>query len=70
MDLGGPPAPRGSTISVYLADGKPGGIRVVEKDNWSGIGVDCARVDLGRARQREELQGSGIYLLVGNEGDP
>lgn len=64
-----PPAPIGSTISLYLADGKPEGIRVVEKDNWNGVGVDFTRTDLARARKRPELSRSGVYLLVGNELD-
>ncbi len=57
-------APLGSTIKLYLADGTPGGIRVLEKDNWSGVGVDCSRKDLVRARTREEFAGSGIYVLT------
>jgi hypothetical protein len=60
----GEAAPLGSTIKLYLADGTPGGIRVLEKDNWSGIGIDCSRKDLARARTREEFAGSGIYILT------
>jgi hypothetical protein len=63
------PAPSGATISLYLADGRPAGIRIVEKDNWNGVGIDCSRADLARARKREEFARSGIYLLIGNEGD-
>jgi hypothetical protein len=53
----------GSTIKLYLADGQVGGIRVVQKDNWSGVGIDCARKDLPRARSHEEFEGSGVYVL-------
>ena len=59
----------GSTISLYLAEGLPSGIRVVQKDNWSGIGVDCSRADLPKARQRDEFARSGVYLLVGDLED-
>jgi hypothetical protein len=59
----------GSTIKLYLADGQAGGIRVVEKDNWSGVGVDCSRKDLPRARGREEFEGSGIYVLSDFDDD-
>jgi hypothetical protein len=63
------PTPVGSTISLYLADGKPAGIRTVKKDNWSGIGLDCSRSDLPRAKKREEFDGPGVYLLVGDEDE-
>lgn len=69
MPLDALPSPSGATISLYLADGKPAGIRIVEKDNWNGVGVDCSRSDLARARKRDEFSRSGIYLLLGNEGD-
>lgn len=59
----------GSTIKLYLADGQAGGIRVVEKDNWSGVGVDCSRKDLARARQRDEFGSSGVYVLSDFDDD-
>jgi hypothetical protein len=60
-------SPLGSTISLYLAQGKPAGVRVVQKDNWSGVGIDCSRSDLPQARKREEFSRSGVYLLVGDQ---
>ncbi|MCO5328248.1 MAG: GIY-YIG nuclease family protein [Solirubrobacterales bacterium] len=69
MSLDERPVPTGATISLYLADGRPAGIRIVEKDNWNGIGVDCSRSDLARARRRQEFSRSGVYLLLGNEGE-
>jgi hypothetical protein len=67
MDLDSEPSPIGSTIHLYLTDGRPSGIRVVEKDNWSGVGVDLSRADLASAKSRREFQRCGIYLLVGEE---
>jgi uncharacterized protein DUF4357 len=57
----------GSTISLYLAEGKPAGVRVVQKDNWSGIGIDCSRTDFAQARKNEAFGRSGVYLLVGTQ---
>jgi predicted GIY-YIG superfamily endonuclease len=62
-------SPLGSTIKLYLADGQAGGIGVVEKDNWSGVGVDCSRKDLPRARLRDEFEGSGVYVLYDFDDD-
>jgi len=62
-------APLGATISLYLADGRPAGVRVVHKDNWSGVGVECSRTDFPRARKREEFGRSGVYVLIGNQGE-
>ena len=59
----------GSTIKLYLADGQAAGIRVVEKDNWSGVGVDCSRKDLPRARERVEFEGSGVNVLSDFDND-
>lgn len=70
MDIAGAAAPVGSTIHLYLCDGQPSGIRTVEKDNWSGIGLDCARSDMPSARTRPIFRRSGVYLLVGDPGDP
>ncbi|HVQ58797.1 MAG TPA: GIY-YIG nuclease family protein [Solirubrobacterales bacterium] len=69
MTLGGPARPIGSTISLYLAEGQPAGVRIVQKDNWSGIGIDCSRADLAQARKREEFARSGVYLLVGDQDE-
>lgn len=67
--MGSGPGQLGSTIKLYLADGRAAGIRVVEKDNWSGVGVDCSRKDLPRARERDEFEGSGVYVLSDFDDD-
>lgn len=67
MQLDSEPTPIGSTIHLYLTDGRPSGIRVVEKDNWSGIGIDSSRADLPVAKTRPEFDRCGVYLLVGEE---
>jgi hypothetical protein len=38
----------GVTIKVFLADGTPLGLRVIEKSNWTGRGFDFARADWPR----------------------
>lgn len=69
-------------IRIFLSDGDPDGIRVVEKSNWNGIGLVVPRAMMVAARQRKELSKTGVYILLGpveeaglptlyiGEGDP
>lgn len=73
---------RGFSVRVFLPGGDPDGIKVVEKSNWTGRGLVIPRSMFNEARAREELQGTGVYVLVGpsesaalpkayiGEGDP
>ncbi len=58
-----------ATIRVFLADGTPHGIRVVDKTNWTGRGVEFARVDWPRARTRDDFGRPGVYVLTGEADD-
>jgi hypothetical protein len=56
----------GVSIRLFLADGVPTGIWVVEKSNWTGVGTVVPRTEYSRARSmRPELSRAGIYVLVG-----
>jgi hypothetical protein len=54
-----------ATIRIFLADGNPLGIRVIEKSNWSGQAVDFARTDWPTARTRDAFSRPGVYVLHG-----
>jgi Domain of unknown function (DUF4357) len=56
---------RGASIRIFLADGVAEGLWVVEKSNWSGVGLMWARPGHARVRPREELSRPGVYVLVG-----
>ena len=56
---------RGTTIRIFLIDGTPSGMRLVDKSGWSGSCLDFSRADYARARLREEVGRSGVYVLVG-----
>lgn len=76
------PTRRGFSVHVFLPTGDPEGIKVIEKDNWTGRGLVIPRVMFADARHRDELKRTGVYLLVGpsaesalpslyiGEGDP
>jgi hypothetical protein len=53
------------SIKLFLADGTPDGLRIVEKSNWTGVGLVCTRSQYPNVRNRREFQGAGAYVLVG-----
>lgn len=57
--------PRPTSIRIFLADGVPDGLRIVEKSNWTGRAVVASRSQIDRALAREELAQPGIYVLTG-----
>ncbi len=60
------PAPtRGKAIQIYLVEGKPHGLRVVERKTWGGVLLAFARADVPVARSRPEVQRTGVYVLLG-----
>lgn len=74
--------PRPYSIRIYLPDGSPDGLRIVEKSNWTGAGLVCPRALLSGAKNRAEFTRTGVYVLSGpaaagelpmvyvGEGDP
>ncbi len=55
---------------VFVADGDPEGVRLVDRMNWTGVGVVFPRERWQAARSRAELSRTGVYILVGyKEGD-
>lgn len=70
------------SIRIFVPDGDPDGLRLVEKSNWTGLGVVFNRGNFKEASKRPEFERTGIYVLVGStegstlpmiyigEGDP
>ena len=59
------PQARPTSIRIFLADGVPDGLRLVEKSNWTGRAVVVSRSQLDRALARDELRRPGVYVLTG-----
>lgn len=62
-------AARPTSIRVFLADGVPEGLRIVEKSNWTGRAVVASRAQIDRALARDELAQPGVYVLTGASDD-
>lgn len=57
------------TIKIFVADGDPEGIRIIDRMNWTGRGLVFRRSDWADVRKRDEMQHTGIYILVGYSKD-
>lgn len=60
-------SPRPFKIQIFVADGVPEGLRIVEKSNWTGLGLIFPRRDFSIVKSRPELLGGGVYLLLGRD---
>ena len=70
------------SINIFVADGDPDGLRLVERSNWTGRGVIYPRALHTKVRVRAEFKETGVYILIGpresgegekiyiGEGDP
>lgn len=56
----------GKSVQLYLVDGTPGGLMIAEIVNWTGKILSCPRSNLSSILQREELLGTGVYILLGD----
>ena len=73
---------RGFSVHIFLPDGDPAGVKIIEKSNWTGTGLLIPRTLFAQAKKRPELDRAGVYVLVGEsetgtlpmvyigEGDP
>lgn len=59
----------GMTIQIFIPSGNPDGMKVIEKLQWTGIGLYFPRSVFADVQQREELSRTGIYILWDPSGD-
>jgi hypothetical protein len=60
----------GTSITVFLPEGDPDGVRLIFKSHWTGIAVASPRSRYPEVRlAREELRKPGVYVLVGAAED-
>ena len=65
MSMQAAPAPLGTSIRIFLANGGADGVWVVEKSNWTGKALMAPRTRYKELRSRPDLDGPGVYLLIG-----
>lgn len=57
--------PLGTSMRIFLVDGEADGIWEVEKTNWTGKALMAPRTRNASLRSRPDLDGPGVYVLVG-----
>ena len=54
------------TIHIFVPDGNSEGLRIIERMNWTGVGVVFSRQQWPDAKSRNEFDKSGVYILIGS----
>lgn len=57
------------SLRIFVADGDPDGLRIVERSNWIGKAVVFPRALLPKKKQRDEFSQTGVYVLIGPRED-
>ncbi len=53
------------TIRLFVPDGNPNTIKIIDKMNWTGIGLEVSRNAWSQYKDRKEFEQAGIYILFG-----
>jgi hypothetical protein len=57
------------TIRIFVPDGDPQGVRVIDRMNWTGQGIVFPREKWIDTRSRKAFNHPGVYVLVGLTND-
>jgi hypothetical protein len=59
------------SLRIFVADGDPDGLRIVDRSNWVGRALVFPRAAWAQpsVADRSELQQTGMYLLLGPRED-
>lgn len=57
------------SIRIFVANGDPDGLRIIERSNWNGKAMVFPRSLLPEIKKREEFGRTGVYLLLGPRED-
>lgn len=55
------------TLTIFVADGDPDGLQIVERTNWNGKAVVFPKAIYPDVRKRDEFGQTSIYLLLGRD---
>src|SRR5438128_822747 len=53
------------TIRIFVAQGDPERLLIIDRMNWTGLGLVFPRAEWQEIRGRCEFERAGVYVLVG-----
>jgi hypothetical protein len=53
------------TIRIFVPGGDPEGLRIIDRMNWTGLGIIFPREDWPKIKYRSDFSKPGVYILVG-----
>jgi hypothetical protein len=53
------------TLRIFVPDGDPEGVRIINRMNWTGLGIVFPREKWPTTKQRQEFSRPGVYILTG-----
>ena len=59
----------GFSVRIFIPSGRPDGLRIIEKSNWTGRALTFPRAVFPEVRKREEITRTGVYILWGPSED-
>ncbi len=63
------PTQKPYTIKLFMPDGNPDAFKIINKMNWTGIGLEVSREAWEKHKSRKEFLEAGIYVLIGYTED-
>jgi hypothetical protein len=57
------------TITIYLANGQPNGVKTAELSNWIGKAIVISRSMLKSVKERAECNQPAVYFLIGKNDE-
>ena len=61
--------PNSFHVEIEVTNGRPDGLRIVQKSGWVGLGLICPRSSYLKIKGDPELSNSGVYILIGSDKD-
>jgi hypothetical protein len=59
----------GKQVRLFLVEGSTGSLMTAEIMNWTGHLISAPRSELTELLKRPEVQGTGVYILIGDDAD-
>jgi hypothetical protein len=53
------------TIRIFVPDGDPEGLRIIDRMNWTGLGIVFPREGWAKIKHRQDFSKPGVYILIG-----